>query len=50
MAVAFLEWRTRRPLDIMASDFHWGHWVELDVLHSNGFEWSFYSGTRHDLL
>jgi len=45
---------TRRPLDIMTSGlvviYVGDLWVGLDVLHSNGFEWSRHNGIRCDLL
>jgi hypothetical protein len=54
MLVVFLEWSTRRPLDIVINSLIvilvGGIWVGLDVLHSNGFEWNCHSGIGHDLL
>ncbi len=52
MLVVFLEWSTRRPLDIMTSGlvviFVGDIWVGLDVF--KWIEWSCHSGTGHDLL
>jgi len=54
MPMVFLEWSTKRPLDIMNSGllmiFVGDIWVGLDVLHSNGFEWSCHSGIGCNLL
>jgi hypothetical protein len=54
MPMVFLEWSTRRPLDIMTSGLVvisvGDLWVGLDVFHSNGFEWSRHNGIRCDLL
>jgi len=46
-------WSNWRPLDMVISGlvviFVLDIWVGLDVLHSNGFEWSCYNVIDHDL-
>ncbi len=54
MPMVFLPRSTRRPLNAMANglvvvDIKNG-WMEMDVVHSNGFEWNCGSGVRCDLL
>jgi hypothetical protein len=49
--MVFMEWSTRRTLDIVTSGlvviFVGDIWVGMDVHHSNGFEWKCYSGIGH---
>jgi len=54
MPMVFLPRFTKRPLNAMTSglvvvDIKDG-WVEMDVLHSNPFEWNCGSGIGRDLL
>ncbi len=54
MPLVFMEWSTRRPLDIVINGlvviFVGDIWVRLDVLHSNGFECNYHNGIGRDLL